>query len=140
MHVIDKVLTLPDSISNVLVAGGFQALLGALQASTLDASALNMPQGITLFAPTNEAFENIGNLLGSLSAEDITNILSYHVVSFPAYASELQDGMMVDTLAGEQLMVTIRDGDDGTEVFVNGARVTMPNMPFINGVVHGIDQ
>lgn len=131
---------MPGSVSEVLIAGGYTALLGALEASNLNADALNMPQGATLFAPTNEAFQNIGNLLGSLSAEDITNILSYHVIAIPAYASDLKDGMKVKTLAGQELTVTMRDGNDGTEVFVNGARVTMPNMPFINGVVHGIDQ
>lgn len=79
---------------------------------------------ITVFAPTNEAFES---LLGSLDLIDVDGdgidfddipedllieTLNYHVVPAAAASTDLSDGMELPTLAGEVLEVLI--GDDGS--------------------------
>lgn len=143
VHIIDTVLTLPPPLQDLLVNAGYSSLLGAFNLASQagltpsDVTAIRMP---TVFAPTNQAFENIGSALGSLTPQDVANILMYHVVDMQAFASDLVDGQQLPTLAGENCTVTIRQGDNGPMVFINGAMVVQPNLALDAGVVHGIDQ
>ena len=52
-----------------------------------------------------------------------------------AYSSTLMNGSSVPSLLGPNLMITISDGD----VFVNSAKVLIPDVLVANGVVHVID-
>ena len=51
----------------------------------------------------------------------LTDILLYHVAAGTALSTDLSDGMMVPTLNGKSVTVTIND--DG--VFINDAQVTV---------------
>ncbi len=93
----------------------------------------------TIFAPTDDAFAALpeGTLETLLSdpTGDLTNILLNHVYSGQAMSTDLSDGMMVSTLYGDSLMVTI----DSTGVYFNDAMVTVADLSADNGVVHVID-
>lgn len=92
---------------------------------------------VTIFAPTNAAFDAIGSAVGNLSKEQLSSILQYHVIKGTvAYSSLLTDGETVNTLQGEAVKITIQDGT----VFVNSAKVIMPDVLVSNGVVHVIDK
>ena len=65
----------------------------------------------------------------------LTDILLYHVAAGTALSTDLSDGMMVTTLNGKSVTVTIND--DG--VFINDAQVTVADIVADNGVVHVID-
>lgn len=52
------------------------------------------------------------------------------------YSSELKDGDSLTTLNGEALKISIVDGT----VFVNKAKVLVPNFLTQNGVFHVIDR
>jgi hypothetical protein len=99
---------------------------------------VNNTPDITIFAPNNEALQNIGSALGNLSTEDITSILTYHVITEGGigYSSTLENGTTLTTANGEQLTITIGDGG----IFVNNARVVASDVLIANGVVHVIDQ
>lgn len=143
VHVIDEVLTLPPTLPELLSTANFTSLLGALSLANqagLSANAFQTLNQPTIFAPTNEAFQNIGSLLGGLTPMDVANILMYHIVDMPAFASDLSDGQELPTLGGGSVTVSVRDGDDGPLVFINGARVVLPNLALMEGVAHGIDQ
>lgn len=134
---------MPPSLEDLLSTANFTSLLGAFNKAQIPEPLLNDVNDIqrpTVFAPTNEAFQNIGSALVSLSIADIANILMYHVVQMPAYASQLTDGQELETLGGGSVTVTIRDGDDGPLVFINGARVVLPDLALSAGFAHGIDQ
>jgi uncharacterized surface protein with fasciclin (FAS1) repeats len=134
VHIIDSVLTLPQNISSTAVAANLTAAVGALTRADL-AMTLDEMMDVTVFVPNNEAFDAIGNLARNLSTEDLTSILTYHVINGTvAYSTSLMN-MSVPTLNGENVTISIIDGD----VFVNSARVTVPDVLVANGVVHVID-
>ncbi|KAH6872672.1 hypothetical protein J4E91_001054 [Alternaria rosae] len=137
IHIIDRVLTLPENTADTLSAADLVALRGAINATQLFDTVNNTPD-ITIFAPNNEAFQNIGSALSNLSTEDASSILTYHVVAEGGigYSSTLQNGTTLTTANGEQLTITIGEGG----IFVNNARVVASDILIANGVVHVIDE
>ena len=94
----------------------------------------------TVFAPTDAAFaaiqSDVDTLLKPENKAKLTNILTYHVVSGKAMASDLKDGQELTTVQGGKLKVSIKDG----KVMINGAHVTSADVHASNGVVHVIDK
>ena len=126
----------------------FSTLAAAVEAAGLQ-DALSDPEAtLTVFAPTNEAFEAALASLG-LTAEELladtdtlTAILTYHVLGDIVTSSDIAAAgtkeIPVETLSGEELVVAV--GDDGTVGFVDQtATVTMADIEASNGVIHVID-
>ena len=136
IHIIDTVLSIPPIASEALTAGGLTSLRGALGAANL-VDTVNTTPDVTIFAPSNEAFQNIGSALPNLTTEQVTSILTYHVVAGTVgYSAGLTNGTTLKTVNGADLTITIDDGD----VFVNNARVVMTDVLIANGVVNVIDE
>lgn len=94
----------------------------------------------TIFAPTNAAFAalpagTVEGLLKPESKDQLTSILTYHVVSGNVMAADLTDGQIVTTLNGQELTVSIANG----VVKINGATVTAADLAGSNGVIHVVD-
>ena len=92
----------------------------------------------TVFAPTDAAFDALpeGTLDAVLADMDLlTSILTHHVASGSVMSTDLSDGMMVTTLNGTELMVTINDNG----VMIDNAMVTVADIMADNGVVHVIN-
>ena len=80
VHIIDQFLTLPQNISSTGVALNATSMVGALEA--LDMTILiGELKDVTLFVPSNAAFQRIGGSLSNLSNADLYDILSYHMIS-----------------------------------------------------------
>lgn len=94
----------------------------------------------TVFAPTDEAFDNLPDDLVGCLLNDIpvlTDILLYHVAEGKVLASQLSDGQEIATLLdGAEVTVDIRS--DG--VLINDAMVLATDVEASNGVVHVINQ
>lgn len=94
----------------------------------------------TVFAPTNAAFKELGDeqvqsLLEPENRDQLTTVLTYHVVPGTLTAADLSDGQKLETVAGETLTVKV----DGGTVMVDDASVVQPDVEASNGVVHVID-
>jgi uncharacterized surface protein with fasciclin (FAS1) repeats len=115
------------SLFKYFEAIGGAALLGAIG-----------EEGVTVFAPTNEAFAALGEeTLANLSQAELTQILSNHVLRGVVPSVALTDGQKVASLGGLELTFTfLADGD----ITVNDANITMPNVLANNGIVHAIDK
>ena len=95
----------------------------------------------TVFAPNDEAF---GDLLAQLditaeellAREDLSNILTYHVVPAKAMSGDLVDGQKIATVNGGEVTVTIENG----VVMIDDAKVIAADVEATNGVVHVIDK
>jgi uncharacterized surface protein with fasciclin (FAS1) repeats len=128
-----------DIVETALAAGGFSQLAAALTKAEL-VETLKGEGPFTVFAPTDDAFdafeqENPGVLAG-LSKEELTGILTYHVVAGGAVASSaLKDGQVFVTVAGSPVLVDTTDG-----VTVSDAAVTNADISASNGVIHVIDK
>ncbi|EWZ28043.1 FAS1 domain-containing protein [Fusarium oxysporum Fo47] len=134
IHVINRVLNIPKNISDTAIAANLSAVAGALTESNL-ISNLSSARNITLFAPSNSAFANIGSILSNLSESDLENILEYHVVAGTVgYSSTLENGTL-DTSGGEELNIFVQNGS----VWANEAKVIVPDVLIANGVLHVID-
>jgi len=139
VHVIDAVL-IPDveSVYDIVVdSEDHNTLEAAINAAGLDET-LDGPGTFTLFAPTDAAFDALpANLVNALLTDPeglLSDVLLKHAVGSIAISDDLTDGQMIETLLGENVTVSLSGG-----VFINGAEVTVADIPSINGVVHVID-
>jgi uncharacterized surface protein with fasciclin (FAS1) repeats len=149
IHVIDAVLTPPEeaepapgSIVDVAVsAGDFSTLVTALQATGLDTVLADETATFTVFAPTDAAFDALGEdtiaaLLGD--TDTLRDILLYHVITGQAVDSTTAlslAGASAEMANGDEAAITVVDGD----LFIDGAQVIATDIAASNGVVHVID-
>jgi len=127
----------PTIVEIAVENNDFSQLLAALAAADL-VDALSGEGPFTVFAPTDAAFEafeeeNPGEL-DSFSVEELTAILTYHVVEGRVMSTDLEDNMIAPTLQGSYVNVRIDDG-----VRVNDANVSTADIEGSNGVIHVID-
>jgi len=99
---------------------------------------LNAANGITVFAPENSAFAKIPSAtLNSVLAnkDELTKILTYHVVSGRYTPAQLASGMTLKTLEGG----TVTTAMTGGTYTVNGADVVCGNVQTANATVYIIN-
>ena len=116
----------------------FSTLVEAVTKAGL-AGALSAEGPFTVFAPTNEAFKALFKQLGvsgvkDLTAEQLTPILTYHVVLGKVMSTDLTNSS-VATLNGQKIKVDLSNG-----VKINDSKVTKADISGSNGVVHVIDR
>ena len=134
IHIIDTVLTLPASDSSTAAAANLTSLAGALTAAKL-VQTVDFLSDVTIFSPSNAAFQAIGSAVGNLTTEQVTSILEYHVVQGTVGYSSSLSNTTLKTVNGANVTITIENGT----VFINSAKVLTPNVLVNNGVVHVID-
>ncbi len=150
IHVIDNVMLPPppkgDITANIvdtaIAAGAFTTLVSALETAGL-VDALSDPDSeLTVFAPTDAAFDLIdADQLTALlaDAEALTTLLTTHVIAGSAVDSVTAyslNGTMVETLSGKTVGVAIEDGN----LLIQGATVTSSDLHTTNGIIHVIDR
>ncbi len=135
----EEVGTIPEEAE---AAESFTTLLAAIEAAGLT-EALSSDDPLTVFAPTDEAFEALLAELGVtaeelLAREDLATILQYHVVAGEVMAENVMalDGETVETLAGETIAISVVDG---VVVLNDTVNVVQTDVEASNGVIHVID-
>jgi uncharacterized surface protein with fasciclin (FAS1) repeats len=130
-----------DATNIVSIASGspdHTTLVAALKAADyVGAVAASGP--LTVFAPTNAAFDalppgTLDSLLQPANADQLREVLKYHVTTSALRAESFQDGQSLGMANGARAKIT-RDGD---AVSINGARI-VASIPASNGIVHVID-
>ena len=138
VHVIDAILV-PTSIESVLLnSTGFSTLVTALDQAGFLADLGSPELRATLFAPTDDAFDALPDgVLEEVLADPelLENILAYHVVDGRVFSNELSDGQVIETVFGDEVIVTINN--DG--IFINDAEVIIADVFTGNGIIHAID-
>lgn len=114
----------------------------AMQYSCLScAEALTGISEYTVFLPNDDAIAALGDLMNlgqfdMLAIPDFEDILEYHIVEGIYLAEELESGMALPTLLGEDAIVG--QGAGGV-LTIDGANIVETNYTADNGVVHIID-
>jgi uncharacterized surface protein with fasciclin (FAS1) repeats len=122
----------------------FSTLVAAVEAAGL-AETLNDDGPFTVFAPVNDAFAalpagTLDTLLLPENEDQLTAVLTYHVVPQEAMSSDLRDGMTITTVQGQPLTVGVSDtGVTLTDARGNAVSVVQADIEAGNGVVHVID-
>ncbi|ORY55654.1 FAS1 domain-containing protein [Pseudomassariella vexata] len=148
MHILNTVLTPPAPPSITALDTGLTSLAGALVQTNMAGGVDALPAGVTIFAPSNGAFEAVGAVVQGASRELLGNVLEYHVLSSSVtnggalFSKDLKDmaernggSVSLRTLQGGTVTVRSEEG----KLFVNSARVTNGDIITSNGVIHVID-
>jgi uncharacterized surface protein with fasciclin (FAS1) repeats len=117
----------------------FSTLVAALKAAGL-VETLSGAGPFTVFAPTNAAFAKLpagtlDNLLKPENKDQLTAILTYHVVAGKVLAADVVKLSSAKTVQGGEVAIKVNGG----AVTVDGANVTATDIAGSNGVIHVID-
>jgi len=101
--------------------------------------ALASSAALTVVAPTNKAFAKlpvdvVAFLTSPEGADELTQILTYHVFANVFSSDKLKDGLKIPTLEGGKVVVSLKGG-----VFFNDAEAVEVDFFASNGVLHKID-
>lgn len=133
VHIIDGLLN-PGDVTERAREAGLNVLLQASDRVGLT-GALRASNPITVFAPTDAAFESLGVALNAIDDAILSNILLTHVVPGRVDANALWSAAIVPTLA--RLAIPV-DADLRT---VGRAEVgSSLDVPASNGLVHIMDE
>lgn len=119
-------------------AGSFKTLAAALGAADL-VGALSAPGSLTVFAPTDSAFAKLpaGTVEFLLANIDqLTKILTYHVVGGEKRPKQLISEKLVKTLEGSDVKVSLTSD---MKLMINGSTVVAKPIYASNGVIYVID-
>lgn len=138
IHTLDSVL-LPSWVGQNLldVAQGIDdlATLMTFAGETNLATLLSEPGPYTIFAPSNEAVQELLQMGIDPSLIDIESVLSYHIVPGLYPASTVTDGLALATMHGEDVILNVM----GSTATVMGERIVDTDILANNGIIHVID-
>jgi len=128
-----------DIVDTAVGAGQFETLATALGAAGL-VDTLKGKGPFTVFAPTDEAFAKlpagtVENLLKPENKDQLTAILTYHVVPGNVMAADVVKLSDAETVNGKKINIKA----EGDTVMINGAKVVSADVAASNGVIHVID-
>jgi len=150
IHALDQVIIPPsESIAEIAVASStaaepeFTQLVAALtRAGLVENVSGDEMDNLTVFAPTDAAFEELYQTLGvngidEIPVDQLTDVLLYHVVPARAFSQDLrQDASLPTLLEGESLTVDLAN----LQINESDLIPSSLNIHAVNGVIHGIDQ
>ncbi len=132
---------LVNIVETAVAAGSFETLAVALGATGLDTVLADESTQFTVFAPTDSAFEALGqdtvNALLS-DTDSLSDILLYHVIpgtSVDAKTAVSLAGTKITAANGDEFALSLNDNN----LFVNLSSVTVTDVFSSNGVIHVID-
>jgi transforming growth factor-beta-induced protein len=151
VHVIDKVMLPPNVVTLALNNDGFTSLVAALTDSRHTTDFVSILSGdgpFTVFAPTNDAFQDLldsdqnWNSLADVPIATLDAVLKYHVVNGAnVQGNQLSNGdvfvlggsITIDLSTGVQIKTT---SNQTVNIIVSSATNDVQGT---NGVVHAID-
>lgn len=113
-------------------------LVAAVQAAGM-ADVLANPGPLTVFAPTNAAFDKlpegtVENLLKPENKKTLMRIITFHAAPGTYKLKDLKDGATIGQATGDNVTIEVK----GEEIYVNGAKV-LGTVAASNGIVHVVD-
>ncbi|KLO17864.1 Fasciclin-domain-containing protein [Schizopora paradoxa] len=141
IRVIDAIIDLPGPFSWAVDANNLYSFQDALQNAGLY-DTLNSMRGVTIFAPTDDAFNSVQQNLDSLSNNyaEMSAILNNHYIAGDSvYTGNFQGGMRPYSAGGEQYSSSFNQNGQYITMGNVTARIVTPDIILENGVLHVID-
>lgn len=148
---IAGIMASQNVVENAAASKDHTTLVAAVQAAGL-AETLSGAGPFTVFAPTNDAFAKlpagtVDTLLKPESKDQLTSILTYHVVPGKVMAADVLDAIKkgngkfeAKTVQGGTLTFTADDsGVTVTDAKGGKSKVTTADIDSSNGVIHVVD-
>lgn len=147
-------LSFTQTIAVVAKEQGFNAFVAAVTKASIGSFSDPNAQ-LTVFAPTDQAFDTLAKQLGfadatamvnALPADTLQSILSYHVLGSKKLAADLSAGGPTQETAYtfENAPATLRfdfsNGAKVTDAALTVATIVTPDIPAGNSVIHAIDK
>lgn len=140
-----KCLSIPDIIC---LNDDFSILCDVLNATPEQKEFLTNSE-YTLFAPSNDAFELISEVLETLDLDTLGNILAFHGTAGTVTSDDLECGQLLDMSNGYPSRTQCKKNDSGDEIVIQkggGNRknnllpeIVVANIVACNGVIHVVD-
>jgi uncharacterized surface protein with fasciclin (FAS1) repeats len=142
VHVVNKVLLPVKTVVDVAATNNFTTLLTAATQEELLPALTDPAATLTVFAPTNDAFDDLAEALGTdingiLALPNLSDVLKYHVLGAEVVAANVTNGAIVNTLSTVNTLKMTKTTSGS--VYANHAMVTLADVDADNGVVHVID-
>ncbi len=125
-------------VKTAVAAGQFTTLVSLVKKAGL-AGALTGKGQLTVFAPTDAAFAKVPKATLAALAKDkkqLRAVLLYHVVKGKVTAAKVVKLRSAKTLEGAAVKIKVKGGN----VYLDGAKVTTPDVMASNGVIHVINR
>jgi transforming growth factor-beta-induced protein len=150
----DEVAVAPGTLAEEATARGFGALVAAADKAGLVDALASASSDLTVFAPTDAAFDTLATRLGFADATAMVNaldgatlakILQYHVLPSRKSAADLTAGVPTQATlyafngAAASLALSTTAGVQIRDAVLNQATVTTADVAASNGVIHVID-
>lgn len=128
-----------DIVDTAVAAGQFNTLATALDGADL-IQTLKGDGPFTVFAPTDDAFAKlpdgtVASLLEPQNRDQLTAILTYHVVPGKVMAKDVVNLSEATTVNGSDISIKVTDG----RVRINDSTVVAADVATSNGVIHIVD-
>lgn len=140
VHKIDKVLMPPTILNHALNNRNFSILVDAVVRAGLT-EALAGDNLLTVFAPTNDAFERMFERVGVTGIEQVpaqllTEVLLSHVVQGNVRSNMVATGNVQTLNPDKRIMLSVTDSGVMIDYRIN---VVLTDVQGTNGVIHVID-
>jgi uncharacterized surface protein with fasciclin (FAS1) repeats len=159
IHIVSNVIPLPTIMTFIKADSNLSSLNNVLTqdeqeqlSETLMLPDLVLPAPFTLFAPENSAFLGFINSnpeinsIDDIDADTLNKILQHHVVvESNMRASDLSNGISIETLEGDSIIVSSSVNDDNNQISLEdgsgntGIDISQINIQADNGVIHIIE-
>jgi uncharacterized surface protein with fasciclin (FAS1) repeats len=136
---IDDESAIPNVLKIAIGSKDHSTLVAAVQAAELENVLVNAGP-LTVFAPTNEAFNNIpvgtlDNLLKPENKNVLADIIKYHATPGNLSKDLISKFKKLGQANNQDVQVEVKDG----EVYVGGAKI-LGSVVASNGIVHVVDK
>lgn len=143
VHVLDAVVLPSETVVDVALDNGFSTLATAVITAELLPALTDPFATLTVFAPTNEAFDSLAanlntDIAGLLALANLGDILTYHVLGSEVMAGDINNGDVVNPLSTTNSLKLTKTS--GGMVYVNQAMVTSADIMSDNGYVHVLNE
>jgi len=126
-HIIDGLLTPPDTCKKTINGAKLTALDNALTRSNLW-TALDSTKNITCLGPSNSAFSTAGSPDQNLTASELSKALLFHTLPQVAYSDFLTDGQEFTSLQNMTVRVKVQGQGKDRQIWFNNAKVISANV------------